>query len=426
MPRLSVDRIARIFAVLHEPEVRALWFSDWISDVGNFVTFIALAVYIHDLTRTVTAVGLALALRALPRFTLGPFVGVLADRLDRRRLMIASNLIRAVLVAMLPFTHVVWQAYVLSLFSAVFGPIHRVARSALLTEVVPEGKLVSALAVTETTHEALHTIGPAIGGLAVFLLGARHAFFLDAASFVLAAAFQARIGSRGRPVASPSNALRDVREGFAAVFRTPAVRTYTLLNGGLALGYGGVIALLLVYIRDFLGRSEGLYGVVLAVAGSGTVVISLVIAARDEHHPRTIWAIASVPGVAAFALVWFRPDLLLLLPIALGAGLADSGAGIPMDATIAEAMPPGMRGRAYGAQQSVYDFASAAGSLGFAWLGEPGRLGVVSAMTLSAGVGAMLGALVLAAGGLTAISAFEQRRLAGIRSVHGRPGDRPG
>jgi MFS family permease len=389
-----------------------VWLSDWISDVGNFITFIALAVYLYDLTGSVTAIGLALALGSVPQFTIGPFAGVLADRMDRRTLMIASNLIRAFLVGVLPFTHAAWQAYALALGSKVFAPIHRPARSALLAQVVPEGRLVSALAVTNTTHEVLHTVGPAIGGLAVFVLGARNAFFLDAATFLIAAAIQTRIASRGRPAASRSSPLRGIREGYAAVLRSPAVRAYTLLNGALTFGYGGVIALLLVYVRDVLGRPEGIYGLVLSVAGAGTVLSSLLIAARDEHHARTIWAVASVASAAAFALVWFRPGLMVLLAIALGAGLADAGAGIPMSTTIAEAMPDDVRGRAYGAGDSVYELAVAAGSLGFAWLGEPDRLGAVAGLTLAAGVGALLGAIVLAAGGAAAIVAFERRRLA--------------
>jgi MFS transporter, NRE family, putaive nickel resistance protein len=417
MPPRPVHRIAQIFAVLREPEVRAIWLSDWISDVGNFITFIALAVFVHDLTGSVTAVGLALALRALPRVVIRPFGGVLADRMDRRRLMIASNLIRAVLVAALPFTHAAWQAYILSLASSIFGPIHSPARAALLAEVAPEGKLVRALAVTETTHEALHTIGPAIGGLAVFFLGARDAFFLDAASFVVAAVIQLGIAPRGRPKPARSKALRDVTEGFSAVFRTPAVRSYVLLSAAVALASGGIVALLLIYVRDFLGRPEGMYGVALSVAGAGTVVISLVIAARDDHHPRTIWALASVPGVAVFALVWLRPSFIMLMPIALAFGLADSSAGIPLSATVAEAMPNDVRGRVYATDESIYDLASAVGSLGFAWLAEPARLGVVASMTLAAGTGAVLGAIVLAAGGVAAIAGFERGRLAEIKAA---------
>lgn len=415
MPRPRFLRTAAIFGVLRDPELRALWFSDWISDVGNFITFIALAVYINQLTGTATAVGVALALRSVPWFTVGPFAGLLADRLDRRRLVIATNLIRAVLVALLPFTNAAWQAYALALASSTFAPVHRPARSALLAQVAPEGKLVPALAVLETTHQVLHTVGPAIGGLTVFLVGARHAFFVDAASFVIAAGFQARIRSRGRAAASSQSALADIREGMHALFTARAARAYTLLNGALALGYSGMLALLVVYIREDLGQPGGMYGLVLSVAGLGTVMTSLVIAARDEHHPRTPWAVASVAGVAAFALVWFRPPLPLLLPVALGFGLVDAGSGIPMTATLAETLPDQVRGRAYGAVQALTELLAAIGSFGFAWLGDPRHLGVVSGLTLSAGTGALFAVIMLSAGGVAAISRHEHARLSATR-----------
>ncbi len=80
----AVATVGRIFGVLREPELGAPWFADWVSDVGNFITFVAPAVYVHDLTGSATAVGFALALTEAPRFLIGPFGGLLADRMDRR------------------------------------------------------------------------------------------------------------------------------------------------------------------------------------------------------------------------------------------------------------------------------------------------------------------------------------------------------
>jgi hypothetical protein len=85
---------------------------------------------------------------------------------------------------------------------------------------------------------------------------------------------------------------------------------------------------------------------------------------------------------------------------------------------IAEAMPDDVRGRVYAANESVYALASAVGSLGFARLGEAGRLGVVASLTLAA-VGAALQVIVLGAGGLSAIAAFERHRLAAIKAAAG-------
>jgi predicted MFS family arabinose efflux permease len=416
VPRASVHRMLEIFRVLKDRELRALWFADWINDAGNFVTFIALAVYINNLTGSATAVGFALALRTVPWFTLGPFAGVLVDRLDRRSVMIGTCVIRAVLVGMLPFTHSVWQAYALSFSSSLFGPLFRPARSALLAQVARDGTLVPVLAVTETTHQVLHTVGPALGGLAVLLVGARHAFFLDAASFVIAAGFVTAVRPRGRSKRERSSTMNDLHGGFRALFTAPAVRTYTLLSAGLNLGFAGVIALLVVYVRDVLGRAGGQYGLVLSMAGVGTVVTSVIIAARDDRHSRAPWALLSVAGIGSFVLAWLEPSFFWLFPIAFAAGLADAGVGIPMAATLAEELSDEFRGRANSVQMGVFALSEGIGSLGFAWLGETGRLGAAHAMGVAALVGAGLGMAVLLMGGASAITRHEHQRLATTRS----------
>jgi predicted MFS family arabinose efflux permease len=411
VPPRSVHRTIAIFGVLRDRELRALWFADWISDAGNFVTFIALAVYVDRLTGSAAAVGFALALRSVPWFTIGPFAGVLADRLDRRSLMIATNLIRAVLVGSLPFTTAAWQAYLLSLLSSMLGPLFRPARSALMAQLAPGDRLVPALAVAETTHNVLHTIGPAIGGLTVLLVGARNAFFLDAASFVLAAAFVVTIAPRRRDEVERRPALDELREGVRAVFATPVVRTYALLTSAIYLGYAGVVALLVVYLRDVLGRAQGAYGLILSVAGLGTVMASLVMAARDDRHPRTPWAFLSAWGVGAFALALLEPSFLWLMPVAFAAGIADAGVGIPLSAGLAENLPDQLRGRAYSAVQALEEFAAATGSVAFAWLGEPERLGAAGGLALAGGAGAVLGLAVLLGGGARAIARSERARL---------------
>jgi NRE family putative nickel resistance protein-like MFS transporter len=415
MPLPAVRRALAVFAVLKDRELRALWFADWINDVGNFVTFIALAVYINRLTGSATAVGLALALRSIPWFTIGPVAGVFADRMDRRRVMIVCSLARAVLVGLLPFTREPWQAYALSFGSSVFGPIFRPARSAFLAQVAPKDHLVPSLAVIETTHQVLHTVGPAIGGLAVLALGARNAFFVDAASFVVAAGFVMTVRPRGKPTGERRSTLHHLKEGIREVFMAPAVRTYALLNAAIALGFAGVLALLVVYFREVLGRPGGQYGIVLSVAGLGTVLASLAIAARDRAHSRSPWAVAAPLGVGAFVLVLFSPSLLWLVPIALVSGLADAGADIPMTATIAETLRDQVRGRAYAATESMYQLAAAVGSLTFAWLGDAGRLGPARGVALAGAAGCLAALAVLAAGGMGAIQRSERARLATAR-----------
>jgi MFS family permease len=404
-------RAASVFAVLRNRELRAFWTSDWVSDAGSFVTFIALAVYVNQLTGSPAAVGLALGLRSVPWFTIGPFAGVLADRLDRRAVMVASNLIRAGLVAVLPFVRAVWAIYVIALASACWGPLFRSARSALLPVIAPRRELVPALAVIETTHQVLHTVGPAFGGLIVLLFGARWAFFVDSASFVLATLFLLQIPSRGRAETERRTVRSEVADGFRRLFATAPLRAWVLLDVPLALGASGIVALLVPYVRDELGRPGGEYGVVLAVAGLGTVLSSLVIAARDDDHSRAPWAVASILSLAAFLAVLGHPSFWPLLAIAFVSGLGEAGIVIPITATVAETLPDDVRGRAYGAHNSMSELASAVGSIGFAWLGEPEHLGVVPAIGLSAAIGAALALIPLVLGGGAAIARRERERL---------------
>lgn len=410
MPR-GVARTIAPYGVLRDRELRSLWLADWISDAGGFVTFIALAVYVSELTGSAASVGVALALRSIPWFTIGPFAGVLADRMDRRRVAIWVNLARAVLVGALPFTHVVWQAYALSFASAVLSPMFGPARRALLAQVAGEERLVKILVVTETTHQVMHTVGPAFGGLIVLLAGARNAFFVDAASFVVAAAFVSTVASRGRSRETTGTVGADLMEGVRAITAAPAVRTWALLDSAMYLGFSGVTALLVVYVRDSLHGSGGEFGLVLSAAGLGTVLASLVIGARDDRHSRTPWAYLSAGGLMVFCAAALHPPLWALLAVALPAGLADAGTAIPASATIAEALPDAVRGRAYGAMEAVNELAAAIGSLLFAWLGTAGRLGPALGIATAAASGAGLGLLALALGGAAAIRRSERTRL---------------
>ncbi|MGH2726725.1 MAG: MFS transporter, partial [Actinomycetota bacterium] len=148
---MSRETKPSVFAVLAHRDFRRLWLADVISDAGSFITFIALAVYVHDLTGEALAVGFALGLRAIPWFTIGPIAGVIADRVDRRLMMVVCDLARAGLVVLLPFTDTVGQAYAISFASGLFGPVFRPARRALIPTVVPGEQFVQAVALGEVT-----------------------------------------------------------------------------------------------------------------------------------------------------------------------------------------------------------------------------------------------------------------------------------
>lgn len=366
------DSVPGLLVALSRPDFRRVWLAEIISDAGSFVTFIALAVYVHDLTGRTFAVGLALALRAIPWIFVGPVAGVIADRVDRRLVMITCDLSRAVIVAMLPFTTAAWQAYALAFLSGVFSPAFRPARQALLPVIAPGPLYVRALALSEISHQVLHTLGPALGGAAVLWLGARDAFFLDSVSFLLSAAFVVRVGARTRAAGRPRSLVEitgELRDGARVLFGDRLLRGLVLARTAVLFGLEGVTALLLVYVHG-RGLGPGAYGVVLGAAGLGTALATAGLARRPEGSPRSFALGVAAAGPALLAVLVLRPDYAALLGIMFVVGATAAGMALYVNATIAERVPDGARGRVFSLTGAVFETGDLGGSLGLAALGD--------------------------------------------------------
>ena len=401
-----------VTSVLRLRDFRRVWIAEVVSDVGNFITFIALAVLIHDLTGKAFAVGIALALRSVPWFTLGPLAGVIVDRADRRVVMVVSDLARAGLVTALAFTHTAGQAYVIAFASGCFGPFFRPARQALLPTIAPGEDYVRALALSEIAHQSLHTIGPALGGLSVLALGAKHAFFLDAGTFVISAALVIGIGVRGATRARPAGlreVVADLKEGARFLGRERVIRSLVASRAATLFGAAGLTALLVSYVRDDLGRGAGSYGVALAVGGIGTVVLSVALARRGSAARRLPWLMLAAGSPVFYLAMAAKPGFAALLGLMLFEGALVTGLALYDDVVVAERTPDAARGRVFSLSGSSAEAAEFVGALAFTAMGD--SLGVPVAMSIAGGVSAFLG-LVALAPARGDLRADDERRLA--------------
>jgi MFS transporter, NRE family, putaive nickel resistance protein len=404
------DRVS-IWSVLRLRDYRRLWFADVVSDAGSFITFIALAVYVHQLTGTAVAVGIALSLRTIPYFTIGPIAGTLADRLDRRLIMVSCDLARAGLVVLLPFTTSPGQAYAIAFASGLFGPMFRPARAALIPSVVGRDEYVRALAVAEVSHNVLHMIGPALGGLAVFAVGARNAFFLDAGTFVFSAMMVVGVSVRGavrERHARVSDVGRDIVEGARILWRDRIIRSALPSFALMLLGFEGAIGALVVYVRDHLGRSAGAYGIVLAAGGLGTTVATMLLARRPPSASRTWPLLLAAVSPLALLFLALQPGYWALLIVMLAAGLATAGT-LYVDTFIAERIPDDARGRAFSLHAALLTAAEAIGILGIAALADAADPS--TAIAVGGIVSAVL-ALAALAPGLAALRSADAERAA--------------
>src|SRR6476646_9367280 len=175
---------------------RQLWLGQVVSQMGDWFDTIALYTIILTLTGSGRNVGLLMVARFVPSFFFGPISGVIADRFSRQRIMIVSDLARALVVLGFLFVRrpdQLWIIYVLTVFQLGLSTFFEPAKTAAIPSIVEDRELVAANAISSVTWSAMLTIGAALGGFITGLFGTNVAFVLDAATYLLSAALIASI-----------------------------------------------------------------------------------------------------------------------------------------------------------------------------------------------------------------------------------------
>jgi DHA3 family tetracycline resistance protein-like MFS transporter len=285
-----------------------------VSALGDGIYLVAIAWQVYELSNAPTALSVVGVAWTAPLVLFVLLGGVLSDRIDRRRLMIAADVVRAAaigLLGVLSLSGVLELWHVLALVAcygageAFFGP----AQAAIIPQLVPKEKLVEANAATQLLNPlALRLAGPALGGFAVAGLGAGGAFLLDAGSFLVSAA--ALCAMRSYPLAgnraiTVRGALRDIAEGFRFVRSVPWIWGSLLAAAVSLLAFWGPVEVLLPYvIKNELGGSARDLGMVFAAGGLGAVAGALLMAHRGLPRRHILFLYATW-AAATFAVVGF-------------------------------------------------------------------------------------------------------------------------
>ena len=321
--------------VLRHRDFRYLWLAQSASVIGDCIVIVALALFVIELTGSATDLGIVLAAASLPLVAFLLLGGVWADRLPRHRVMVATDLVRFVLhgaLAALIFTDVVriWQLIVIEALFGTAEAFFRPAANGLLPQTVPENEIQQANALSSLSNNIGEFAGPALATVLVLGLGAGWAFALDAATFLLSAALLTRVRPRRRAIApaaataSRISVWSEMREGFHEVrSRSWVWATLAAFCAALFTGLAPWFVLGPVVAREQYG-AIGVYGLVSAVLGVGTIAGSLLgISWRPRLPMRAamlailIWPLAALLYASGVTLAIVLPAMLLG-----GAGIA--------------------------------------------------------------------------------------------------------
>ena len=286
---------------------RKLWVSHVISSFGDALTNLALLITAQRLTGSTAAVATTAVAVALPQLLFGLFAGVLVDRWDRKRVMIASDLARAFLV--LGFLAVstpdrMWLLYVVAFVQASIGTLDNPARSSVVPQIVGPDSLLAANSFFQSTMIIVGVAGTATAGLFAGLFDTlAPAFLLDAASFAVSAALVSRIAIDGRPArdsgeSQSSGMWNELREGIRLITSSPMLRTVVITAGVVMLGLGAVNVLLVPFIVGELAVPETWFGLLEAAQVTSMVLAGgLVAAAAQRIRPGRL-LVVGLTGVA--------------------------------------------------------------------------------------------------------------------------------
>ena len=342
-------RLPELLRVLRHRDFRLLWLGQAASVVGDNIVTVALALFIVDLTGNATDLGFVLGAYSLPLIAFLLVGGVIADRLPRHRVVVATDLVRFVLHALLAILIVtgavrIWHIVVIGMLFGTAEAFFRPAATALLPQTVPEDGIQEANAVMSTTNNLAEFAGPVLATALVLGVSPAAAFGLDALTFLVSAALLVRVRPRSRAVATTAEATPDLWREFRAGFHEVRSRVWiwaTLAAFCVALFF--VLAPWFV-LGPIVAReaydSLAIYGVLSAVFGAGMVAGALAGIRWRPQHPmrqamRCILLFPLAIGLFAAGL-----PLLAVVP-----AFAVAGAGVALFdvwwlTALAERVPP--------------------------------------------------------------------------------------
>jgi MFS family permease len=338
------------FAALAVPNYRRYISGQIVSLVGTWMQMTAQSWLVLTLTNSSTDLGLIIALQTLPVLLLGPYGGVIADRVDKRRLMVVLQCcmgIQALVLGLLTVTGLVkvWEIGVLAALLGLNNAFENPARQSFMLEMVGAEHLRNAVSLNSVLVNVARSVGPAIAGVLIATVGDGVCFLANALSFVAVVVSLMRL-ERSSIHPSPPNTRGpgQLREGLRYINQTPELRIPLLMMAVVGcLGYEFQVSLP-VMARQGLHTGAAGFGFMTAAMGIGAVGGGLLVAARGRIGVRTLVIAAAAFGIA-FAFAAAAPNLPIELVALALLGWASISFMSTGNSTLQLTAAPTMRGR---------------------------------------------------------------------------------
>lgn len=344
------------FKALQNKTFSKLYLAQTISLLGDAFSWVGLALLAYQINPENSAkiLASALTLRVTAFIIFSPFAGVLADKVDRKRILYVTHFIRMAIICCLPFINTECQIYLLVFFLNVFNAFFTPTYRAIIPQII-EGKYYrEAVGLSTATFQLLGVLGPALAGIIAVWLGARQIFFIDGVSFILAALLILSIPRQElqkgvtAKIQKSSDTWRNVIKGIRLLFGNKILRFALAIEFVSAIAGAMILVNTISYIKSGLLLDDKYYGWIMAIFGIGAAISAFVLGSLDKTKTRSLSLIsgASLLGISICFANYVPYGVLMALWLL--AGLGQSLTEMPSETLIAENIPSRNQGKVYG------------------------------------------------------------------------------
>ncbi len=320
--KIEESRFRATVRALRHRNFRLFFFGQLISLIGTWMQTVAQSWLVYRLTGSSALLGSVNFASQIPVFLLSPIGGLIADRYNRHRIVIAtqtlSMLLAFALAALTLLDRIqVWEIFVLSALLGVVNAIDIPARQSFIVEMTNRDDLINAIALNSSAFNGARIIGPAVAGITVAAVGEGWCFFANAVSYiaVIAGLLMMRVAPF-KPRLLEVSAVRHVMHGFEYVATTAPIRALLLLVGAVSLAGMPFSVLMPIFADRILHAGPRGLGILMGISGGGALTGALILASRQTVRGLGRW-IAISAGVFSATLVVFAYSRSFLLSAAL-------------------------------------------------------------------------------------------------------------
>ncbi len=321
----SASKLPNTFRALKHKNFRLFFSGQFVSLVGTWMQSVAQSWLVYRLTGSVVLLGLIGFASQIPVFLLAPIGGLVADRFNRRRILIITQsaaMIFAFVLAILTLTGTVqvWHLFVIAACFGIANAFDIPTRQAFAVDMVGKEDLINAIALNSSMFNGARIVGPAIAGLLVAAVGEGWCFLGNAVSYiaVIAGLLLMKIDIQIRP--KVGSAISNIKEGFSFVLKTKPIRALLLLLGLVSLMGMPYAVLMPIFADKILGGNSSTLGYLMGASGIGALIAALLLASRKEVFGLGRW-VAFASGGLGLSLILFSfsnvfwLSMLLLIPV---------------------------------------------------------------------------------------------------------------